>query len=365
MGKLMLYMVIAVSLLFTAKSDAQYVQDSWGLGFGISYPRFVGITTTSISKDNNYGAFISLKRNVSEYVAFRLTGNFVNMKTLFYKNVPDKIETTNLLSGDLDFIYKFSPCSRISPYVLLGFGGTYFNTKNSATPAREGDHTGYQMNMGVGFEWIADTNWSISTELNYNTSNDNELEGNSNLDELKGILSSNGDTYMKLSIGAIYYFSRGEKSTLCEPLPQGVKEIVKEVPVVVERTKIDTVYREKIIEHGKDFDLFGINFRFDSDKLMPESYPILDHAVKLLKENPEIRVEIRGYTDSIGPELYNQNLSNRRARTIRRYLIKNGINPSRLFAKGFGEYNPVKSNKTRIGRAFNRRIEFKIIGAEK
>ena len=189
MRKLMLYMIIAVSLLFTAKSDAQYVQDSWGLGFGISYPRFVGITTTSISKDNNYGAFISLKRNVSEYVAFRLTGNFVNMKTLFYKNVPDKIETTNLLSGDLDFIYKFSPCSKISPYVLLGFGGTYFNTKNSATPAREGDHTGYQMNMGVGFEWIADTNWSISTELNYNTSNDNELEGNSNLDELKGIRS--------------------------------------------------------------------------------------------------------------------------------------------------------------------------------
>ncbi len=361
----MLYMVIAVSLLVTAKSEAQYVQNSWGVGFGISYPRFVGVTTTSISKDNNYGAFLSLKRSFSEHVAFRLTGNYVNMKTLFYKNVPDKIETTNLLSGDLDFIYKFLPCSKISPYALLGFGGNYFNTKNSATPAREGNHVGYQMNMGLGFEWIADTNWSISTELNYNTSNDNELEGNSNLDELKGILSSNGDTYMKLSIGAIYYFSRGEKSTICEPLPQGIKNVTAAAPVFIEKVKIDTVYKEKIIEQKKDIDLFGINFKFDSDKLMPESYPILDHAAKLLKKNPEIRVEIQGYTDNIGPELYNQTLSNKRARTIRRYLIKNGISPSRLFAKGFGESNPVKSNKTRIGRAFNRRIEFKIIGVEK
>jgi OOP family OmpA-OmpF porin len=69
-------------------------------------------------------------------------------------------------------------------------------------------------------------------------------------------------------------------------------------------------------------------------------------------------VEIRGYTDSVGPASYNLELSQRRAEAVKQYLVNAGIDPSRLVAKGYGEADPIASNKTPEGRAQNRRIEF-------
>ncbi len=102
-----------------------------------------------------------------------------------------------------------------------------------------------------------------------------------------------------------------------------------------------------------------IKFEFDKATLMPSSYPILDGIYDALRDNPEIRVEIQGHTCSIGTEEYNLGLSKRRAQTVLNYLEGKGIDASRMTAEGYGESHPMDSNKTREGRANNRRVELK------
>lgn len=108
----------------------------------------------------------------------------------------------------------------------------------------------------------------------------------------------------------------------------------------------------------QQFILRGVNFETGSAAITPDSYAILDQVVKTLVYYPEVRVEIRGYTDSVGSEESNLRLSQRRADSVRQYLVNSGIEASRLTARGLGEADPVASNATPDGRSQNRRIEF-------
>jgi OOP family OmpA-OmpF porin len=103
--------------------------------------------------------------------------------------------------------------------------------------------------------------------------------------------------------------------------------------------------------------LRNLHFDLDKSEIKPESYPVLDEAVKVLKENPGLRVEIEGHTDSQGSAAYNQGLSERRADAVMRYMTGKGIDSSRLSTKGFGLTRPVADNATAEGRALNRRVE--------
>lgn len=107
------------------------------------------------------------------------------------------------------------------------------------------------------------------------------------------------------------------------------------------------------------FILRGVNFESGSAALTPDSYIILDEVVRSLQAYPEIRVEIRGHTDSQGPASFNLELSQRRAESVRQYVVNAGVDPSRLVAIGVGEEEPVSSNSSPEGRLQNRRIEFR------
>ncbi|UCG51669.1 MAG: OmpA family protein [Candidatus Latescibacterota bacterium] len=109
----------------------------------------------------------------------------------------------------------------------------------------------------------------------------------------------------------------------------------------------------------QQFILRGVNFESGSAALTPDSYRILDEVVRSLMAYPEVRIEIRGYTDNVGKASYNLGLSERRAEAVKQYLVNAGIDPARLTTRGFGEENPVSTNATPEGRAQNRRIEFK------
>ncbi|MDD3642314.1 MAG: OmpA family protein [Candidatus Krumholzibacteria bacterium] len=106
------------------------------------------------------------------------------------------------------------------------------------------------------------------------------------------------------------------------------------------------------------FILRGVNFESGSAALTPDSYSTLDQVVKSLTAYPEVKVEIRGYTDSVGEWEYNLGLSQRRADSVKTYLVNSGVPAERILAKGYGEADPVSSNSTAAGRAENRRIEF-------
>lgn len=103
--------------------------------------------------------------------------------------------------------------------------------------------------------------------------------------------------------------------------------------------------------------LHGILFDLDKATLQPESTKQLQHVVTLLKDNPDLMIEVQGHTDDQGSDDYNLELSQRRAETVVAYLGLFGIDHSRLVPKGYGESKPVMPNTTEEGRAKNRRVE--------
>lgn len=106
--------------------------------------------------------------------------------------------------------------------------------------------------------------------------------------------------------------------------------------------------------------LRDINFEFNSSKLTSGAKQSLDKVVEGLRGQPTMSLLIEGHTDSVGSDTYNLKLSKQRATSVRAYLIESGIASTRVESTGFGESQPVGSNKTADGRAENRRVEFKV-----
>jgi OmpA-OmpF porin, OOP family len=106
--------------------------------------------------------------------------------------------------------------------------------------------------------------------------------------------------------------------------------------------------------------LNGIRFDFDKAVIKPEFVPVLDEAVATLQKHPGKKVTIEGNTDSIGSDAYNEKLGMRRSESVKKYLVEKGIAADTLTTESFGETKPVADNKTKEGRAMNRRVEFKV-----
>ena len=103
-------------------------------------------------------------------------------------------------------------------------------------------------------------------------------------------------------------------------------------------------------------ELHGAQFDFNKSVLKPEGRRMLDASIPSLKESSG-RVLVEGHTDSVGSDHYNQGLSERRAKTVRDYIVSKGVPASRITTRGYGESKPVASNATEAGRAENRRVE--------
>ncbi|HDG67985.1 MAG TPA: hypothetical protein ENG11_02425, partial [candidate division Zixibacteria bacterium] len=126
-------------------------------------------------------------------------------------------------------------------------------------------------------------------------------------------------------------------------------------------TTIEQNITLKPVKVGSQIVLHNIFFEFNSAKLLPESIGELQRVLKLMQENPDIKVEIAGHTDSIGTESYNLKLSQQRADAVKEWLVQHGIDSSRIIAKGYGESQPIADNGTEEGRAKNRRVTFTIV----
>ena len=120
----------------------------------------------------------------------------------------------------------------------------------------------------------------------------------------------------------------------------------------------------KGVEIKKDQIVISDKILFDTGRatIKPVSHAILDAVVAVLRDYPKITIRIEGHTDSQGSNSLNQRLSERRAKSVRAYLAGQGIDEERMTFEGFGEDRPIDTNRTRTGRANNRRVEFHITG---
>lgn len=127
----------------------------------------------------------------------------------------------------------------------------------------------------------------------------------------------------------------------------------------------DSVYEKNIplqpLEANASIILKNIFFDINKFDLKPESEAELDKIILLLNDNPTLKIQINGHTDSVGKTADNLKLSENRAKSVVNYLITNGIDPKRLSAKGFGASAPLALNRTEEGRALNRRTEMKVV----
>lgn len=110
-------------------------------------------------------------------------------------------------------------------------------------------------------------------------------------------------------------------------------------------------------ERGMVLTLSDVLFASGQATLAPGAMHRLQTLATVLKEHPERHVTIEGYTDSVGAESYNLDLSQRRAEAVRDFLLHNGIEARRITARGFGEASPLAPNNTEAGRQQNRRVE--------
>jgi outer membrane protein OmpA-like peptidoglycan-associated protein len=134
----------------------------------------------------------------------------------------------------------------------------------------------------------------------------------------------------------------------CPDTPLGV--MVDEVGCPIKPDKVTLTWAE------------GLTFALGSAQLTAQAQGSLDGLLKLAREHPKVVVEIGGYTDSTGSAVFNQRLSEKRAMSVRNYMVLNGIPPDRLVTIGYGETNFIASNATPEGREQNRRVEFKFLG---
>ncbi|MBK5278093.1 MAG: PD40 domain-containing protein [Bacteroidia bacterium] len=158
-----------------------------------------------------------------------------------------------------------------------------------------------------------------------------------------------------------YLVKRQPYTTIGKSVPvETLKDLLTEIT-------LDTILVLERLEKNKVFVLNNIYFELDKSDIRADAAVELDKLVELLKDNPEIKIEMSSHTDSIASHAYNIQLSQRRAESTVNYLIRKGIAPEKLVAKGYGEESPIARNTNPDGsdnpdgRQRNRRTEFKIL----
>ena len=373
--------LFTIILFASSLIQAQALKDSWSLGFGGSILNF---TSTNIHPKalKSFGGYVSVQRNFTEHTGLRLYLNYGRLEGSpalpggtygQIVQVRKQKVVTSTFGAYLDLVYNFMPCETISPFISLGVGQNFYTiTESPNTPQyrpADGDML-VSTTVGVGAGILANLseNWKLKTELGFFSVDRSDLDGMYG-SEGYGILGANSDGFGKFDIGVEWYFSKGEKSKICQlydgiemPDPVDYERIENLIKKHIPREVVkEVVVPQEVKSNNNDMILMGVNFDFNSDRLKPESYPILFHAAKVLKQNPDMKVEIQGYTDNIGSDKANKSISQKRADAVKNYLIARGISADRLKAVGYGEANPIGDNKDAAGRAMNRRIEFKII----
>ncbi|NIR32404.1 MAG: OmpA family protein [Gammaproteobacteria bacterium] len=170
--------------------------------------------------------------------------------------------------------------------------------------------------------------------------------------------SGPGGSIWKSGFGACYRFKYGPEGYTpgCDPEPKA--EMAAEEVEVAAVEMPEPAYSSVELNTATLFD-------FDSDELKPEGIEAIRDIANRAKNTQRIdRIDVAGYTDNIGPESYNQKLSERRARAVKEELVRAGIDEDMIRARGYGENAPTASNTTREGRRQNRRVDVEVLAIQ-
>ena len=166
----------------------------------------------------------------------------------------------------------------------------------------------------------------------------------------------NGEFYITLQVGKRYICSATRKGYV-----SGSRVIDLRRTRSFREEEVDITLVSLTGDDKTEIVLNNVLFLKGSARLTRGSSTELDRLAGILRENEKIKIEIQGHTDSVGNDTFNLGLSQKRAESVRDYLLQQGIDGERLKAKGYGESKPIDSNDTAAGRKKNRRVSFVVV----
>jgi OOP family OmpA-OmpF porin len=332
MKKSTMTIALAAALLSISAVQASEFSGGWiGAKAGNNKSDVSGVGAANSKNANTYGFEAGYNWDMGTNFLLGLDGfaDFNQKKT--HDTIPPA--TINYGSDVYGVDLKLGlPSGSWLPYAKLGYGSRF--TGGVASGNGSGAH------LGLGVEYKFAPHWSVAGE--YTTISD---KVNNNTQKLNN---------RNLTIGVNYYFD----SPYVAPVAAAVSAPVvrkQPEPAPVATPAPAPVY--KTIFTDKPVTIEGTNFDTNSAKLHHTADKKLDEVVDFTVKYPNSNLAVTGYTDSRGTAKYNQKLSEKRAASVKAYLVKKGVAADRIATKGEGEANPVGDNKTKAGQAQNRRVE--------
>lgn len=317
MKKNILKIALMAALLNMAAAQASEFEGSWGGGkIGSNRSSMTGVDTQNAA---SYGLEGGHNWNMGGFL-LGVDGfaDFNDKKT----HNPGAVNYGSNVYG-LDAKLGL-PAGKWLPFAKLGYART--NGNGAASAIGGGD-----VHLGLGVEYKFAPNWSLAGEYTSGSGKSGAAKLNNN----------------NLSLGLNYYF---DTSAAAPAAPVVAKEEPKPAPEPMPETW-------KTLLENKPVCIEGANFEFDSAKLRSGEIKKLDEVVSFAGKYQDAQLEASGHTCDIGTEEYNQKLSERRAESVKAYLVKKGVAAGRIVTVGYGESRPMADNKTRAGRELNRRVE--------
>ena len=332
-------MTIALAAALLSVSIAQASEfDGWYIGgkVGMNRSDITGLTTASRQNSETWGIEEGYNWDMGGYL---LGGSFFadfNQKANRTTNVaPTGVVTPTAVytgSSTIGLDLKLGlPVGSFMPYAKLGWDRT---NGMGLFPASQFKYTN-DLHTGLGVEYKFAPNWGVAGEWTRSAS------------KVNGSRLRNDN----FTVGVNYYFGGAPAA------PVVVKEVAKPAPAPATRAVAPVSETWKTLLENKPVCIDGANFEFDSAKLRSGEIKKLNEVMGFADKYQDAKLEVDGHTDSIGTEAYNQKLSERRAASVKAYLVNKGVAENRITTVGYGESKPVADNKTAEGRAQNRRVE--------
>jgi len=304
--------------------------------------------------DSNWGAGMGFGKMLDKHFNVEVRG-FYNQFDL-----ENRSHNADIAGGTVDLQYYFFR-DKFSPYVVGALGGinTQFNGTNTSFNNTKGkiDAASFIFETGLGATYELHDNFLLRADARYR------------LDTLGSSINSNDSVFNDMTVNVGFVVPFGPKPTEAKyeapapaPTPvadcstldsdsDGVNNCDDRCAGTMGGSKVDAQGCPISLE------LKGVNFRYDSAELTFEAMAILDTVAANLMAYPDkSEIEVHGHTSSEGSNSYNMKLSQRRSQSVVDYLTLKGVT-NRLYARGYGESQPIADNSTEEGRSQNRRVE--------
>jgi OOP family OmpA-OmpF porin len=296
--------------------------------------------------EDGWGAGMGIGKMINEHFNVEVRG-FYNE---FEGHAPGQFHRDWQLAGGTADVQYYFKRDTFSPYAVLAVGGMNTDGLYNRSAA------GLIVEPGVGFTYEINDNFLLRGDVRYRYNNNFGAEFGRNTDNFHD---------MTVNVGFVVPLGPKPQAVKIEPPPvepvadcstldsdaDGVNDCLDKCPGTLAGSQVDTDGCPIRLE------LKGVHFKYDSAELTDKAMSILDGVAEGLINFPQDKdIEVQGHTSSEGSTPYNQRLSDQRAHSVVDYLKARGVK-NKLYAKGYGENNPVADNSTEAGRVRNRRVE--------